>query len=99
MDIKKINKNNFSIQEIIKITSEILKQIIKYNQNLVVDNSNFTTFDSETLLKTNSINEYLTRIVFYLKLTSEMIILSLMYIDQFIKMNKDFTLNHINCHK
>ena len=89
----------FSNEEIIEISATIIKQIIKFNERSNNDNSYFSDFDSEFLLKTINLKEYLNRIVYYTKLNSEMIVVSLMYFDQFCKKNQEFTLNELNSHK
>jgi hypothetical protein len=101
MEFKEIfPRKGFSLIEIINITSDIIERIINLNNLKQKKNSDlYKSFDSEYLLKTIPLNNYLFRVTQYAQLSSDMLIVALMYLDLFSKKNNDFSLNELNCHK
>ena len=90
------------IQTIIHIYSKIIKAIIKFTKNL---SSNFlnavsidSIFDSEIHQKSITVKDFLERIVKFTKIEPNTLLVSLMNIDIFCEINKNFLLNKKNCH-
>lgn len=94
------SSKEFKLNDVIFLTSHILERIIKFNEKNQQSNSvRFRIFDSEFLLKNLSIKEYLARISLFASLEPDMLIIALMYLDKFLKKNKDFFLSQLNCYK
>ena len=61
--------------------------------------SSYPLFESEDLPKAISIFDYIERISSYIKLNKYILILSMMNLDKFLELNKDFVLTKLNCYR
>ena len=94
---------HIGLNDVIKICSLILEKIVQYNQTYKKQSagifSKYSQFDSDEFSAVISIYDYINRIASYINCEKNILILSMMNLDKFLDLNKDFVLTKLNCYK
>lgn len=91
---------SYIIENIIKMNSKkCMESEIKKEKDSIRKECEYTNFENYYLYKSISIFDYIKRINHFAKIEQKVLILSMMLLDRFLEINKNFVLSKNNCYK